>query len=168
MAPFTKGPPPTYAFATSPLLLKVNLKQDMRRSRHCALSSDSQTWARLLGVAISREWLHSSGVPSIHRVLITDDMSFKEFHARVRERLVLGVHGGPWQRLQWAYLLRGSWLGAGQNETCMLVGSSTWHEAKAAMRALLDARVDLVFTMSRRGRLEMPPPSYSDLDHDKY
>lgn len=163
--PLPTSVPPTYTSATSQFIIKVNLKQNWSfRRKDAASHDDDPLWYRLLGTAISREWLHSSGILSTYRIPVNGDMSFGDLDAQVRAQLRNGIHGGPWKRLRWEYLLRGRWLGKGSAEIRMLLDVSNWELSKAMMRVLLDVRLDLVFTVPRGRLRDCPPPGYSELE----
>jgi len=90
-------------------------------------------------------------------------MSFAEFDDQIRARLRDGIHGGPCKRLQWTYLLTGRWLGRGQEECKLKLDASNWDLAVAAMRVLLDVRLDLLFVVQSKSKIHQLPPSYEEV-----
>jgi hypothetical protein len=117
-----------------------------------------------LGIVVSREWLISSGISSIYEAPITFQTTFEGFDNRLRNHLREGYHGPPLRWLSWQYLLRGRWLGNGNSIENMLLDQTTWQSGKAAMKAMLDVQIYVVFDfLKRRTRNESTgdlPPQY--------
>ncbi|KAK6426349.1 hypothetical protein LTR95_016125 [Oleoguttula sp. CCFEE 5521] len=154
--------PPAYAPTPSAVTLRVNLKQTASLTDTPHTVQTSPRWARLLGVALSREWLHSSGVSAYILMSITPTTTFDNFDQKIRDRFREGAHGEPLRWLGWAYVLRGRWLGQGAKEQRVVLSEAVWEIAKVAMYSMLDVRIDLVFTFSQSGARsrEARPPAY--------
>ncbi|KAK6429190.1 hypothetical protein LTR95_014662 [Oleoguttula sp. CCFEE 5521] len=154
--------PPAYAATPTSTTIRVDLRQSASLSDPPNTLHLSSRWARLLGTAVSREWLHSSGIRAYMLVPIKPIMSFDDFDKAITQRFRDGAHGEPLRWLSWVYVLRGRWLGQGSREQRIQFDRSNWENAKVAMHSMLDVRVDLVFTFSQSGsrRREVEPPSY--------
>ena len=163
--------PPAYE-ASASFWIKVHFKQSASLTKAGDNLPCSPLWARLLGIAVSREWLHSSGIFSTYQVLITTQTTFHDFDNKIRDRLRDGGHGPPIRWLSWRYVLRGRWLGAGDNKQTIVLDEASWESGKVAMQAMLDVRIDMVFDFMseergrRRKKIVLPPP-YSTSENTK-
>lgn len=152
------SPPPTYDASTTPFTLRINFKQACTAADTAAFFPETPLWSRLLGIALAREWLHSSGISSTYDVPVTPLLSFEEVDNQIRARFQHGAHGAPWKRLQWVYVLRGKWESREEYDEVFVLDAWNWEEGKRLMLGMLDVRVDLVFVFSSEvpGR-ELPP-----------
>lgn len=161
--------PPTYETSTTQFSIKVNLRQTASLADTPDTLPYSPLWARLLGVAVSREWLHSSGILNTYQVPITSETTFEDFDNKIREKFHGGAHGQPLKWLSWVYVLRGRWLGRGSEIETIVLDQANWENGKVAMQALLDVRLELVFSFlyeekeKEKEPMLVSPPPYSRL-----
>ncbi|OQO00055.1 hypothetical protein B0A48_14258 [Cryoendolithus antarcticus] len=161
--------PPAYAATPTSTTIRVNLRQSASLSDPPNTLHLSSRWARLLGTAVSREWLHSSGIRAYMLVPITPTMSFDDFDKAITQRFRDGAHGEPLRWLSWVYVLRGRWLGQGSKEERVLLDRSNWENAKVAMHSMLDVRLthglptssDMASASSNARPASPPSPSAS-------
>jgi hypothetical protein len=157
--------PPKYDDGAAACAVKVHFKQTTHPAtpaKNTNTALRTPLWTRLLAVAISREWLHSSGILSIYQAHVTTQTTFEGFDKSIRNRLDEGGHGPPMRWLGWTYVLRGRWLGKGKELETIVLDQESWENGKVAMQAMLDVRIDLVYFLKGRRRNEragdLPPP----------
>lgn len=153
---------PSYEDATTPFPLTVNLKQTLPASEAATMFPDAPLWARLLGVALAREWLHSSGILSTLTIPVTSELSFEALESQVLSKFQQGSHGRPWKRLRWVYVLRGKWLGA-DGEEAVVLERGTWEGGRRLMMGMMDVRVDLAFCFMSADLGKTGLPEYREL-----